>query len=739
MNNIRQICFIKIALLGACLLVASAFGNIDSLKTQLNKTKVPAERVRLLTELAASHRYFAVDSALNYASRALALAEAEKFLQLRYEAVRENLKCKLAKGEFDSALSLVTHTLGDKNLDTYPDIKADVLSLAGYITRRKGKGMESLKLYQDCLDLSTEIEYNNGIAQAKKGLGDLLEKDGNYSEALASYKEARDIAEPDGDKELLASILNATGIIYDYQGLPEMALEYYISALDLCLKEGNYVKAAGISTNVASLHFEMENNALSLEYYEKALDLARQCQSQYMEADALQGMTVVLKNLELLERARIAAEMDLSLRKAMGDTRGMSFSYKNLGVIAQESERFELAETYYFEALKYARQAGLVQKLAVIYLQLGRLMNKTKQPDRAIPYLLETVDISKETADQRHEYLAYEALFISYALKGDLDKANAFHKLYGELRELQLSQEMKKKTVKMQTLFETQQRDERIRVLEKETQLKEEIIAKNKLNRKLSLAGIGSLFLIAGLFYNRSRLINKSNQALMLKNKEIEKQSSVIRESLEEKETLLREIHHRVKNNLQIISSLLNLQSKKIKDVNVLASINEGKNRVEAMSLIHQNLYQADRLSAINMKNYLNQLMGHLATSFNDPEKDIQYHIKAEDWLFDIDTAIPVGLILNELVSNAYKHAFNKKTSGNIYVSIDKMEDGRFILKVRDDGQGLPPDMDIKKTKSLGLKLVYSLGTKQLKGDIRFENKGGNMVELSFPEILKTV
>lgn len=171
----------------------------------------------------------------------------------------------------------------------------------------------------------------------------------------------------------------------------------------------------------------------------------------------------------------------------------------------------------------------------------------------------------------------------------------------------------------------------------------------------------------------------------------------MIQTSLEEKETLLREIHHRVKNNLQIISSLLNIQSDNIEDPTLLSNIREGQNRVQAMSLIHQNLYQSEHLSNVDIENYLKELVVYLSEMFEKDGKKINVEIEANHIEFDIDTAIPLGLIVNELVSNAYKYAFENQANGKIKIDIKALNEVEYELNVNDDGKGLPSDFDPTK------------------------------------------
>jgi two-component sensor histidine kinase len=201
--------------------------------------------------------------------------------------------------------------------------------------------------------------------------------------------------------------------------------------------------------------------------------------------------------------------------------------------------------------------------------------------------------------------------------------------------------------------------------------------------------------------------------------------------ALHEREMLLREIHHRVKNNLQVISSLLNLQIGSISDTSTKSVVLESQSRVKSMALIHQLLYESQTFSNIDFSKYLNQLVASAHSSFCDTGKNIQYIVKAENILLDIDTAVPLGLITNELVTNAYKYAFTNKTNGEIIVELKKNESSGFTLKISDNGNGLPENFDLEKTETLGLKLVKLL-TEQIDGKIDFFNQNGAVFIIQF-------
>lgn len=202
------------------------------------------------------------------------------------------------------------------------------------------------------------------------------------------------------------------------------------------------------------------------------------------------------------------------------------------------------------------------------------------------------------------------------------------------------------------------------------------------------------------------------------------KQSELaLKTALTEKEVLLKELHHRVKNNLQIVSSLLDLQSSTVDDPDVAQIFKDGERRIKAMSLIHEQLYRSDNLAYIGFAPYITRLVANLLASYRHGDKKIALHQDIEDLHFGVDVAIPSGLIINELVSNALKHAFPNGQRGAIHITLRQLPTGKIQLSVRDNGVGLPPAMinpisrDINPTAtaghSLGLQLVVAL-TQQL-------------------------
>jgi len=208
-----------------------------------------------------------------------------------------------------------------------------------------------------------------------------------------------------------------------------------------------------------------------------------------------------------------------------------------------------------------------------------------------------------------------------------------------------------------------------------------------------------------------------------------------LRGSLKEKETLLKEIHHRVKNNLQVVSSMLHLQSARVTDKDILMAFKESQSRVDTMALIHEKLYETKNLTVIPMSSYINDLITNLYISFGVDAEKIKAVLKISDVNLNVSTAIPCGLIINELVTNCLKHAFPGDRKGEIVLSLQPLDGGGYELIVSDNGIGFPEQIDFRNTETLGLKLVISL-TSQLDGEVELNRTGGSTVTIRFSELL---
>lgn len=230
----------------------------------------------------------------------------------------------------------------------------------------------------------------------------------------------------------------------------------------------------------------------------------------------------------------------------------------------------------------------------------------------------------------------------------------------------------------------------------------------------------------------RTYELKNTNARLRQEIRERQLAENQLKASLKEKEVLLKEIHHRVKNNLQIISSLLRLQAGSIKNEQILDIFQDSQNRVRAMAMIHENLYQSTDLARIQFSEYVQNLTSNLLRCYK-VDCNIKINLNIDKSLLRIDTAIPCGLIINELISNSIKYAFINRALGEISISFLLLENGKYSLSVSDNGVGISEDIEIRKQKSLGLQLVWNL-VEQLEGTIAFYSTLGTLFVINFLE-----
>jgi PAS domain S-box-containing protein len=230
---------------------------------------------------------------------------------------------------------------------------------------------------------------------------------------------------------------------------------------------------------------------------------------------------------------------------------------------------------------------------------------------------------------------------------------------------------------------------------------------------------------------DRTLALSQANTSLMTEVNERKAAEEQVRASLQEKEVLLKEIHHRVKNNLQIISSLLNLQSNRVTDARTLQALGDSQSRVRSMALIHEKLYQSQTLAEIDFGEYVRSLVSDLFRSYRRNFTTIQLEVQTDEVSLELDLAVSCGLILNELMTNALKYAFPDDRNGKICIALRTTPERMLTLRVADDGVGLPEDLDLSKTKSLGLQLVNNL-VSQLDGTLEVDTSAGAEFCISF-------
>lgn len=514
--------------------------------------------------------------------------------------------------------------------------------------------------------------HQKGLLRTSNNLGLVYSNMGNHKVALEYYLDAIKTAEQLNDFKMLASLNYNTGIIYAIQNQEREALKYYWKAV-------NYNEEHSGPDN-ARLNFltGIGGSFLSLEVYDsadlylrKAVALAKRLDQELSLADLYQSLGSLNLSLENLDSAHYYYKLSEEINTRTDNPYMLSFNYQ--GLSAYYVHRYE--ET-----------------------QDRQYLRKSKD------YGLKLVDLAMELNNGDRLLQGYEKVWNAARSLGDYKTALSYHVKYANLKDSLFTKDQSDQIIAMKEQYETEQKEQQI-------EMQQAALAQQAAQRNFLIGGIILMLLIVGLIYRSERLKTRKNKQI---------------------EALLKEIHHRVKNNLQVISSLLNMQSRNVENEEMLETIREGQNRVKAMSLIHQKLYQNDNVNEIDFREYASELSRQLAFIFNPSGCNIQSEVKG-DIKLDIDTAIPLGLILNELVSNAYKYAFEGKKEGTIRIVLDRIDRGELELKVKDDGKGIPSDLNLKHVKSLGLKLVNIL-TKQLKGSWNYSTHNGTEFLIRFKE-----
>ncbi|MGE8339453.1 MAG: histidine kinase dimerization/phosphoacceptor domain -containing protein [Flavobacterium sp.] len=277
--------------------------------------------------------------------------------------------------------------------------------------------------------------------------------------------------------------------------------------------------------------------------------------------------------------------------------------------------------------------------------------------------------------------------------------------------------------------FETSAKIQNIKSLKQQTDLQKRELHSSKLLNTISISSLFLLLIIIILLYNRAKIKQRSTSRLQLKEKEIKLKNVKLERLVEEKEWLLKEIHHRVKNNLQTIISLLNSQSSYLKDDLAISTIKNSQNRIYAMSLIHQKLYKEDNVSMIDMPDYCNELVEYLKESFN--AEYIHFEVKIDAIELDISQAIALGLIINEVITNSIKYAFKDTENCIIRLSLSEISENCYKLFISDNGIGIQDIVELQNSNSFGMTLINGLSN-TLEGDLAIKNENGLSFELVF-------
>jgi two-component sensor histidine kinase len=524
-------------------------------------------------------------------------------------------------------------------------------------------------------------------------------------------------------------------------------------------------------------YVKIKNAAKALEIHKHLLALHKR--GKVKDRDLLNPpLSTIYMDMELFDEAIKELQTEFKLKQESRPVTMVELGqfYNNVGVYYNKSERYDSAYANFSRAAAIIREhisnsirsdSNMLFFHALIEGNIGSVLSKQKKYAEALPLIKKDIRWSLITKNYESAANAYTGLAEAYCSLGQPDLArkiidSAFvlytglhssselnaHRVNAEIyqaaknykmaaeecalyaRKMDSASQAEKQTqlVNDQVAFEMDEKDSELKEQKLKIEENQRALDNNKSNQTILLLAIFATAIISIILFVAYRNSTRKQRELEKKNEEISTKNTVIEQSLSEKEALIKEVHHRVKNNLQIISSLLRLQSSKQGDDHVQIMFDESVKRIQSMALVHELLYKNKNLVSIPIHTYIENLVEGLSVSYGlSNQITITVHCDAAQ--LDIDTTIPLGLIINELVTNSIKHAFEGR-DGSIGVSFTQKE-GKCHLLVQDNGKGLPADFARLKENSLGMELVEAL-SEQIGAKYRWFSENGSRFEFEF-------
>jgi len=582
------------------------------------------------------------------------------------------------------------------------------------------------ELIRGLVDLTTNVDLNLGLEYARMGVAhavktnnkttqpefyemqgrihaNLLELDSAsfyFDKAMQGYTAI-------GNKKGQGTTWFKIGWVHKKKGELEEALQADLKALTLMEELDDKLGIAGAYSRLSEDVSRQGRQAEALDYAIKTIDI---CEKYYLQKELVYGYTAagaasiaMYKNEDAMRYFEKAYDLAKSLDFP---PLNMCDFMNNRGNALKRLGRHKEALEQYEATLALAKQTNYNNAIHTVIANLGEINLLMENYGAALPFQLETVRLQEEDGDLTNLTENYGHVSTIYEKLGNYQEALAYQKKARIMRDSTAKKESDIAMSEMLTRYETGKKEDTIASQEK--QLSQQRLVQWLI---LGIAVLLSGFLFFGWRSYKAR--TKANRLLGAKNAE--------------NELLLKEIHHRVKNNLEVVSSLLALQSEQIDDPNTKDAMQEGQNRVQSIGIVHQKLYQGTNLGAIEMKDYFINLGENLIGSFG-AEKRVTIECAMDNLDVDIDTAVPLGLIVNELLTNTLKYAFPEGQQGKVEITLHKNADGVLQLQVSDNGVGKSGQT---KGTGFGGQLI-SLLTQQLNGTMQEEVKNGTRISFDF-------
>ena len=578
-------------------------------------------------------------------------------------------------------------------------------------------------LYHRAISRAEANGFNQYAAHFEIWLADLLYEKFDPDSGLYYANHAAQRALEMDDSLTYARTANIRRLVYTSHNDFQTAFQICFEALGIFERHDDKVGRAITLRDIGSIKMQEGKYAEALEYCLKAVPGLEEVKHWYELTFTYQRLAIAYRNLGNFDLAHQFIQKSVHACRQLKGFRveqGLAKKYWTRGYIFEAQEDLDHALMYYDSAKYFADNVGYpIDKW--IYNSKGEIYLKKKNYAKALTEFESALQITTgmEKSQKAYDYYlpVYSNLIKAYEGLNQYQKANELMRLITNAKDSIFRLESEKQVAEIQTKYETDQKEALIKQLESDKIVQRRFLI-------LGTILLTLLILLATLLLRNIRFRAAVNRTLNIQKKEIELKNS-------QNELLLREIHHRVKNNLQILSSLLSLQADYLNDENALNAILEGRNRVQSIAFIHQQLYSDENVTAVNMQEYLADLCGHLRDSFAGDQKAINISYDIQVKLFDVETAIPLGLIVNELVTNSIKYAFTDRSEGHIAVRLWENDHEQLCLHVSDDGGGVPALANADKYSSFGSDLIKVLSQK-LKGEIKINSEKGYSTWITF-------
>jgi two-component system, sensor histidine kinase PdtaS len=608
---------------------------------------------------------------------------------------------------------------------SYSDSNAYKAALDYIIDNSENKTDECLNI---ALHLIKQPELNNfkkHKALLVKNIGVLYDYKGNLDSTLLYLNTAREIFKQLNNELEESHVVNNIAVAYYLRGIYELAVKHHLTALALRHKAGSLKHTAQSYNNLGLLYRAKKDYNSAIEMYNKSLTIKQQQKDSAGQLNTLINIGACYSSwgkfdssLAYATRSEQLARKLNKVEDVIGSKTNKASALINLGRL---QEGIKMAK----EVLSF--QPTDTKTLLTLYETLSDACLQAKDYQQALQYTKLGVAEAEKTNRIEQRAVFYQNFSVLYEALNNSPKALYYLKRHQQITDSLYKQENSRQINEMAAVYESGQKEAMIGRLNETLTVKEISVENRKKERNIFIVASVIFLLLSLLLFNAYKQIIKNKNELAQKNE-------VIESSLKEKETLMKEIHHRVKNNLQLISSLLNMQTDFVGDEKALDAITESKNRVMSMSLIHQNLYQQNDITSVNLKTYAEQLCSNILTSYQTSIKPVQLKTDAPNVEVDVDKLVPVGLIINELITNAVKYAFIANNNPVLSVQLQKMQQ-QLIMVVEDNGPGFDIEQ-IKQRNSFGYKIINAF-LKKLKGQITTTRQPNFQVQINIPDFFK--